>query len=119
MQPDKLKIAIIAYSTNMLLAALSIGFIGYSIAKPFPRGDIGLHLLIFIAVLLLWAIFSYYAYKGLTSDNLLLKIIFWTHTLWNLLLGFPFGTAIALAFIYLWIELKKQKTSPLLCDAPN
>ena len=114
MQQGKLKIARIAYLANMLLGAASAGFIAY-LAVSFPNGKwpesddaISIFSIIFITITLLWAIFSYGAYKGLTSNNIALKIIFWVHTIWNLV-TFPIGTAIAAICIYIWSDLKSTK----------
>lgn len=67
---------------------------------------------IFVPFSTLWLAFCYGAYKGLTSEKTVLKIVFWSNVVGNAF-GFPVGTAIAGVAIWLWRDLRKQDIRPV------
>jgi hypothetical protein len=66
---------------------------------------------IFVPLAVLWALFCYGAYKGLTSAKAVLKFVFWLNVVGNVF-GFPVGTAIAGVSIWLWRDIRKQNIRP-------
>jgi hypothetical protein len=65
---------------------------------------------IFVTLSTFWLLFCYGAYKGLNSNRLYLKIIFWLFVIVNMA-HFPVGTTFAIALIYLWRKVNKTETS--------
>ena len=63
---------------------------------------------IFFLLAVLCASFCYGAYKGLTSPNVFFQILFWIYVAINLF-GFPVGTGIAVASVWLRSELQNSK----------
>lgn len=63
----------------------------------------------FLPLSLVWSLLCYYAYKGLTSENVVLKSVFWFYVFCNVFI-FPIGTAIAGASIWLRLDFIKRKT---------
>jgi hypothetical protein len=57
-----------------------------------------------------WLLFSYGAYKGLNSNRLYLKIVFWLFVIVNIVF-FPIGTIFAISLIYLWREVNKTEAA--------
>jgi hypothetical protein len=66
----------------------------------------------FVPFAVLWALFCYWAYKGLTSEKAVLKFVFWSYVVGNVF-GFPVGTSIAGVSIWLWRDLRKQNIRPV------
>lgn len=60
----------------------------------------------FVPLSAAWSLFCYCAYKGLTSQNIVLKSVFWFHVACNVFI-FPVGTGIAGLSIWLWRDLRK------------
>src|SRR5262252_720972 len=60
---------------------------------------------VFVPCSALWALFCYGAYKGLTSENAALEVVFWLYVVGNFFV-FPVGTVIAGVSIWLWRELR-------------
>lgn len=61
---------------------------------------------ILIPFLPLWALFCYGAYRGLTSDNLFQRVLFWLFVTGHVFV-FPVGTVISGALIWLRREWRK------------
>lgn len=61
---------------------------------------------VFVPFTLLWLLFCYGAYKGLTSQKAILKFVFWLYVAGHFF-GFPVGTAVAGVSIWLWRNLRK------------
>lgn len=90
---NRIRVAKFVFSLDAVLGILSIGgaaFYGaaYSSGKVWPA-----FLAIFVPFAVLWALFCYWAYKGLTSEKAVLKFVFWLYVVGNVF-GFPVGTAI-------------------------
>jgi len=102
---NRSKVAQSIFSLDAVLGILSIGGAAlygaaYSSGKAWPA-----FLAIFVPCAVLWALFCYGAYRGLTSDNIILKFVFWLYVVGNVFV-FPVGTAIAGVSIWLWRDLR-------------
>lgn len=109
---DRIKVAKFVFSLDALLGILSIG--GAALyGAAYSSGNVWLAFLpIFVPFSVLWALFCYGAYRGLTSDNVILKSVFWLNVVGNAF-GFPVGTAIAGVCIWLWRDLRKPTIRPV------
>lgn len=103
---DRPRLARVVYALDAALGILSIGA-GALFGASYASGNVWVAFLtIFVPASVAWCLFCYGAYKGLTSDNVLLKSVFWVHVVGNAI-GFPVGTAFAGACFWLWRELRK------------
>ena len=66
---------------------------------------------VFVPLAVLWSLFCYAAYKGLTSERAVLKFVFWLYVVANVFV-FPVGTALAGACIWLWRDLRRHPVHP-------
>ena len=109
---NRIKVAKFVFSLDGLLGVLSIG--GAALyGATFKSGNVWMAFLpIFVPFSLLWALFCYSAYKGLTSENAVLKFVFWANVAGNKFAS-PVGTAIAGVSIWLWRDLRKQNILPV------
>jgi hypothetical protein len=103
---DRARVARLVYALDAALGILAIG--GASLyGAAWGSGNVWvLFLSVFVPATVAWSLVCYGAYKGLTSDNVLLKSVFWVHLAGNAI-GFPVGTAFAGACFWLWRELRK------------
>lgn len=69
---------------------------------------VAIALTFFLPLSLAWSLLCYFAYKGLTSGNIVLKSVFWFYVFCNVF-TFPIGTAIAGASIWLRREFINRK----------
>lgn len=59
---------------------------------------------VFLSVSAVWLLFCYGAYKGLTSPNVIGKVVFWLSVVGHIFV-FPVGTAFSGVCIWLWRDL--------------
>lgn len=108
---DRSRVAKFVFSLDAFLGILSIGGAALYTAT-YSSGNVWTtSLAIFVPFSVLWALFCYWAYQGLTSEKVVLKCVFWSHVVGNAF-GFPVGTAIAGVSIWLWRDLRKQTIRP-------
>jgi hypothetical protein len=107
---DPIRLAQVVFALDAVLGILAIG--GAALfGAAYSSGSVWTSFLsVFVPLSALWTLFCYLAYKGLTSDNLVLKAVFWLNVVGNAI-GFPVGTAIAGASIWLWRELRRAEPS--------
>lgn len=103
---DRIKVAKYLFSLDAVLGILSIG--GAALyGAAFSSGNAwSTFLAIFAPCAVLWSLFCYCAYKGLTSDNAVLKFMFWLFVVGHVF-GFPVGTAISGVAVWLWRDFRK------------
>lgn len=109
---NRIRVAKFVFSLDAVLGILSVGGAAlygaaFSSGKVWPA-----FLAVFVPCSVLWALFCYGAYKGLTSEKAVLKFVFWSNVVGNVF-GFPVGTAIAGVSIWLWRDLRKQNIRPV------
>jgi hypothetical protein len=105
---DKIKVAKVMFSIDAILGILVVGAAClFSVAYRRHGGMLPTFLTIFVPLTVLWLSICYWAYKGLTSDKVMLKLVFWFYVICNAI-SFPIGTAIAGVSIWLRRELRKQ-----------
>jgi hypothetical protein len=109
---NRLGVAKFVFALDAVLGILSVG--GAALyGAALSSGEVwGAFLAIFVPCSVLWASFCYCAYRGLTSENAILKFVFWLYVAGNLF-AFPVGTAIAGISIWLWRDLRKQSIRPV------
>lgn len=94
------------FALDAVLGILAIGG-GALYSATFASGNYWMTALtVFVPSAALWTLFCYGAYRGLTSDALLLKIVFWVWVVGNAI-GFPVGTATAAVAVWLWRDLRR------------
>lgn len=108
---NRIRVAKVVFALDGLLGLLAVAGaalfgVAYSSGDPWAS-----FFAVFVPFGALWALFCYLAYQGLTSGNLILKIVFWLFVVGHVF-GFPVGTAIAAVCIWLWRELRKQPGGP-------
>ena len=110
---NRIRVAQFMFSLDAVLGILAVGAAClYGAAYNRHAGLLTIFLTIFVPLAVLWSSFCYCAYKGLTSENAVLKFLFWFYVVCNAL-GFPIGTAIAGVSIWLWRDLRKQDIRPV------
>ena len=110
---NRIKVAKFIFSLDALLGILAVGaacLFGAAYNRHAPL--LPIFLTIFLPLAVLWSVFCYCAYKGLTSEKAVLKFVFWFYVVCNVL-SFPIGTAIAGVSIWLWRDLRKQDIRPV------
>ena len=107
---NRIRVAKFVFSLDAVLGILSIG--GAALyGAAFSSGNVWTtSLAIFLPFSVLWALFCYWAYKGLTSEKTVLKFVFWLFVVGHVF-GFPVGTAISGVSIWLWRDLRNQNIS--------
>ena len=108
----RIKVARFVFALDAILGILSIGGAALYGAAFTSENVWTAFLAIFVPFAVLWSLFCYWAYKGLTSDKAVLKVVFWLYVVGNAF-GFPVGTAIAGVSIWLWRDLRKQDIHPV------
>lgn len=105
---DRIRVAKFVYFLDAFMGILSIG--GAALyGAAFSSGNVWTtSLTIFVPCAVLWSLFCYAAYKGLTSESAALKCVFWVHVVGNAL-GFPVGTVIAGVSVWLRRELRADQ----------
>ena len=104
---DRTRVAQLVFGLDAALGVLGIGAASLYGAALSSGNPWTVFLAIFLSCSGLWLLFCFCAYKGLTSDNLLLKGVFWLAVVGHLP-AFPVGTAFSGASIWLWRELRRQ-----------
>lgn len=109
---DRIKVAKLTFSLSAVLGTLSAG--GAALyGAAYSSGNVWtVFPAIFVPSAMLWSLFCYLAYKGLTSQNALLKVVFWLFVVLHVF-PFPVGTAIAGVSIWLWRELRTKDIRPV------
>ena len=108
-----MRVAKIVFSVGAVLGIVAVGaacLFGAAYNRHAPLQPIILN--IFLPFSVLWTLFCYCAYRGLTSANVVLKAAFWVFVALNVF-AFPVGTAIAGMSIWLWRDLGKQDARPV------
>ena len=102
---DRIKVAKFLFSLDAVLGILGIG--GAALyGAAWSSGNVWTtSLAIFVPFAVLWSLFCYCAYKGLTSENAVLKFMFWLFVVGHIF-AFPVGTAISGVAIWLWRDLR-------------
>ena len=109
---DRITVAKLLFSLDAVLGILGAGG-GALYAAALSSGNVwAAFLAIFVPSALLWSLFCYLAYKGLTAENVVLKVVFWSFVVGHVLV-FPVGTAIAGVCIWLWRDLRKPTIGPV------
>jgi len=105
---DRVRLAKLLFSVDAALGILSIGGAALYGAAYSSKSLWTAFLPVFVPFSALWVLFCYGAYKGLTSPNAFSKVLFWLFVAGHAV-GFPIGTAIAGACIWLWRELSRGR----------
>jgi len=109
---DRVTVAKILFSLDAVLGVLSAGG-GALYVAALSSGNVWAGFLAtFVPSAMLWSLFCYLACRGLTSENVVLKVVFWSHVVGHVFV-FPVGTAIAGVAIWLWRDLRKQDIPPV------
>jgi hypothetical protein len=109
---SRIGIAKFIFSLDAVLGVLSVGGAALYIAALSSWKMWAAFLATFVPFSALWLLFCYAAYKGLTSEKVVLKFVFWTYVVANLFV-FPVGTVISGASVWLWRDLRKQNIRPV------
>lgn len=89
-----------------------LGFVYDSGPKPHLKASLTTFSIVFFTLSIFWSLFCYGAYKGIKSNKLYFKIIFWLFVICNsFLVVFPAGIMFSVALIYLWRSIKKEETA--------
>ena len=108
---NRIRIAQFLFALDGLLGIASIGAAALY-GAAWSSGNVWTAALtIFVPCAALWSLLCYGAYKGLTSSNKALNALFWIIVVGNAI-GFPVGTAIAGAYVWLWRELAHLRKVP-------
>ena len=107
---DRIRIAKYLYLLEAVLGVLAIAGAALYGAALSTRNFWPAFLPIFALCSVLWTLFCFGVYKGLTSDPLIFKIFFWGNVVFNVFV-FPVGTAISGVSIWLWRELRAERIS--------
>jgi hypothetical protein len=104
---DRVTLAKYLFSLDAVLGILSVGGAALYGAAYSSKSIWVAFFPVFVPFSLLWALFCYGAYKGLTSPNAFSKVIFWLFVVGHVV-AFPVGTAISGACIWLWRGLSSR-----------
>ena len=104
---DRVRLAKYLFSLDAVLGILSIGGAALYGAAYSSKSLWVAFLPVFVSFSVLWALFCYGAYKGLTSPNAFTKTLFWLFVSGHVV-AFPVGTAISGACIWLWRGLSSH-----------
>jgi hypothetical protein len=107
---SRVRVAKFVFSLDAILGILSIGGAALYLAALTSGNAWTAFVAIFVPFAVLWSSFCYWAYKGLTSEKAVLKFVFWSCVVGNVI-AFPVGTAIAGVSIWLWRDLRRQDES--------
>ena len=109
---DRITVAKLTFSLDAVLGILGAG--GAALyGAAYSSGNVWTTFLtIFVPSAMLWPLFCYSAYKGLTSQHVVLKVVFWLFVVLHVF-PFPVGTAIAGVSIWLWRDLRKPTIGPV------
>jgi hypothetical protein len=106
---DRIRLARYLFTLDALLGILAIGGAALYGAAYSSKSMWASFLLVFVPFSVLWALFCYAAFKGLTKPGALSKIAFWLFVVGHLA-AFPIGTAISGACVWLWRNLSRHSS---------
>lgn len=109
---NRTRLAKLLFSIKAVLGILSIGGAALYGAAWTSGNAWTAFFSVFVPFALLWALFCYAAYGGLTSEKTVLKFVFWLYVVGNVFI-FPVGTAFAGVAIWLWRDSRKQNIVPV------
>lgn len=110
---NPIRLAKLTFSVGAGIGILGIGGACLYIAAYDRHSDVwSIFYSIFVPFSALWALFCYSAYRGLTSANPILKLLFWSCVVFNAF-GFPIGTGIAGVAVWLWRDLRIRRSGSL------
>ena len=104
---DRIRVAKVIFGLDAVLGILSIGAAALYVAALTSGNAWAAFLATLVPFAALWSSFCYCAYKGLTSEKAVLKVVFWLYVVGNVFV-FPVGTAIAGVSIWLLRDLRTQ-----------
>ena len=104
---DRIRVAKVMFSLDAVLGILSVGGAALYGAALASGNAWTAFFSTFLPLALLWSVLCYCAYRGLTSEKAVLKVVFWVYVVGNVF-AFPVGTAISGISIWLWRDLKTQ-----------
>ena len=104
---DRARVAKYLFSVDAVLGILSIGGAALYGAAYSSKTVWAAFFPVFVPLAALWALLCYGAYKGLTSSNVLLTLLFWLFVVGHFF-AFPVGTAFSLVCIWLWRDLSSH-----------
>jgi hypothetical protein len=104
---DRSRVAKVIFGLDAVLGVLGIA--GAALyGSTFSNANVWVTFMgTFVPFSVLWSLFCYGAYRGLTSRKVVLKAVFWVCVMGNIFV-FPIGTAIAGVCIWLWRDFRKQ-----------
>ncbi|MSR11406.1 MAG: hypothetical protein EXR84_06340 [Gammaproteobacteria bacterium] len=105
---ERVRVAQAVFSLNAVLGILTIGGAALYAAAFTSENAWTAFFVTLVPFLVLWALFCYGAYKGLTSANTILKFVLWSYIAWNVF-TFPAGTIIAGVTFWLWWDIHKRR----------
>ena len=108
---DRRRLAKYLFVLDTVLGIVSIGGAAIFGATYSSHGFWLTVLPIFVPSSVLWALFCYGAYKGLTSPNAFTRLLFWLFVVGHVF-AIPVGTAISGACIWLWRKLPPPADDP-------
>ena len=118
---DRARVAKYLFSLDTVLGILSIGGAALYGAAYSSKSIWVAFFPIFVPSAVLWALLCYGGYKGLTSSNIFLTLLFWLLVVGHFF-AFPVGTAFSLACIWLWRDLSprsKNRRIPARDSVPD
>ena len=104
---DRIRVAKYLFSLDAVLGILAIGVAALYGSVWSSKSVWEAFLPVFVTLSPLWALFCYGAYKGLTRPNAFTRLVFWLFVVGHVF-GFPIGTAISGACIWLWRDLSPR-----------
>jgi hypothetical protein len=111
----RFRVAQFVFALDAVLGTMAVGGASLYVAA-FSSGNVWkAFFATFVPFTVVWTLICYGAYKGLASDQVILKFVFWGYVVGNVFV-FPVGTAIAGVSIWLWRDLRKQNSRPAPVD---
>ncbi len=119
MKLNKIQTTKYLFIANAVLVSVGYGtlagllaFVYDSGPEPHLKKAIIAFSIVFFTLSIFWSLFCYGAYKGIKSNKLHLKIIFWLFVICSIVLvAFPVGIMFSVALIYLWRSINKEETT--------
>lgn len=109
---DRIRVARLVLSLDAVLGILVVGAAClFGVSYNRHASVLATFVTIFVPLSVLWSSLCYGAYRGLTSDKVVLQFVFWLVVVCNVP-SFPIGTGIAGVLIWLWRDSRKQGIRP-------
>ena len=106
---DRARAATVLVVLNTLIGIFGIAG-GAMYGATFSSGNVGLAFVaMFVPITFFWVLSCYGAHRGLKSDNVFLRMLFWIHVLNNFFI-FPVGTATSCLLIWLRRDMRRKGT---------